>query len=186
MISLQVKGVKEALLKLPNTDQVRKAAATALNRVGRGTVTEADRGIREEYTAKRADIRKDLTITKADPGHLQISLLGGIRPLALPKFQVRATRPKPIQGTVSVKVRVKKGGALKPIQTAFQATMRSGHVGIFRRVGRPRLPILELKGPSVKAMASNEKVIGRIRARADREFEPEFKRNLERMKGKGK
>lgn len=48
------------------------------------------------------------------------------------------------------------GGRRKLIPGAFVATMRSGHTGVFARKGRARLPIRELRGPSLAGIWERE------------------------------
>ena len=43
-----------------------------------------------------------------------------------------------------------EGGQRKFIPHAFVATLKSGHRGVFKRVGKSRLPICELQGVSVQ------------------------------------
>ena len=181
MISLQVKGVKDAMLSLPDIRKVRKAASMALNRTIKGALTETDRGIRDEYTVKRADVRKEIKVTQASENNLSAALSASIRKLSLTKYQHRISRAKPRIGVAGVRVRVKKGGSLKPISHAFHATMGSGHVGIYQRVGARRLPIRELTGPSVHGMATSSKVLTRVQRRAETQFNSEFTRNLDRL-----
>ena len=51
---------------------------------------------------------------------------------------------------VTVKMRKDKGRKL--FRGAFISTMPSGHKGSFRRKGKARLPVLELRGPSVQSI----------------------------------
>lgn len=54
-------------------------------------------------------------------------------------------------------VTAKAWGKRKLYRHAFMAQMKSGHMGIYRREGRERLPIKEMYGPSVpREMATNE------------------------------
>jgi hypothetical protein len=55
------------------------------------------------------------------------------------------------RGRRGVTVEVFKG-MRKPVKGGFLATMPSGGVGVFRRVGKGRLPIRRLYGPSVPGM----------------------------------
>lgn len=53
-----------------------------------------------------------------------------------------------------VKYRIGREG-FKIIEHAFIATMKSGHRGVFKRVGPERLPIQELRGPSIWQVITN-------------------------------
>ncbi|MDF1536082.1 MAG: phage tail protein [bacterium] len=187
MISIDVKGVKQAMLRLPDIRKVRRAASMALNRTGKGVVTEMDRGIREEYTIKRADVRDGVKSYTASESNLRFQVSGTTRKISLVKFQHRASRTRK-KGVAGVRVRVKKAGGLKPVVGAFPGRMKAGagvgaagNMAIFKRVGRTRLPIKRLTGPSVFKMADNDKVRRRMEKRATDQFDREFTRNLDRL-----
>ena len=56
---------------------------------------------------------------------------------------------------------------------AFLAQMRSGHLGVFQRVGRTRLPIRELRGPSIAHVFGKYVAVGIARG------EEQLKKNLQ-------
>lgn len=64
---------------------------------------------------------------------------------------------------------------------AFTATMRSGHTGIFKRKGRSRLPIQELRGSSVGHVVL--KHVAEIFRRGAEQSEVEMNRQLARLIG---
>ena len=106
------------------------------------------------------------------------------RVIPLSKFRIRPSsptpgRPKPVTATV-----VKGRGGTIP--KAFVARMPAGHVGVYRRRGRPRLPILELYGPSAPQMIGNEEVMRALEEKAqqtlDERMEHEITRLLEGIK----
>jgi hypothetical protein len=69
-----------------------------------------------------------------------------------PKGIVRNGRPRK-----GVSWRTEKGGAATTVKDAFVSRMKSGHVGVFKRV-KPgeSLPIAELFGPSIPQVAIND------------------------------
>ncbi|WP_080436323.1 hypothetical protein [Burkholderia ubonensis] len=89
--------------------------------------TGASREIRAAgYNLKAGTIRKTLSATRATPARLIAALTATGRPIPLINYGARQT-------TKGVTVRVKNGS--KTLRHAFIATMASGHIGVFERVG---------------------------------------------------
>lgn len=61
---------------------------------------------------------------------------------------------------------------------AFVATMRSGHVGVYRRRGDKRLPIDEVFTTRVSDVLRNDGLMERLHARAQEVFSSSFARLL--------
>ena len=175
-ITLDANGLDKAIRTLAKVHGgLGKALERTLNRTGPGMRTDAVREIRSIYHAKAKRVRKDLYVTKASARHgvleVRLNVNKGARKLGLPEFKTRPTRPttRPPKAGVLVSVRKDKGG--KRIKHGFVARMKSGHVGVFvrmveggKRVGR--LPVAELKGPSVSGMLRNEAVQKNAHAKA--------------------
>lgn len=70
---------------------------------------------------------------------------------------------------------------------AFLATMRSGHRGVWRREGKPRLPIYELFEDSIAAQAERSGILARVQSRAgielERQLDIQVKVLLEKNRG---
>lgn len=116
---------------------LRKAGATAL----RDMRSEASKRIRARKRIKASYIARALTLRRPKGGDIAsmewaVDVSGEAVPLvAYPHRQTKRG--------VSVEVNRGKRTLLKG---AFVATMRSGHEGVFRRKGKARLPIQELRG----------------------------------------
>lgn len=116
---------------------LRKAGATAL----RDMHAEASKRIRQRKRIKVKFIRDALTLRRPKGGDISamewaLDVSGGPVPLvAYPHRQAKR----------GVSVEVNRGKRTL-IKGAFVATMKSGHKGVFRRRGKARLPIDELRG----------------------------------------
>ena len=116
------------------------AGSRALNR-SIGTVqTAAVRAVAEDLKITQKDVRKAMALERSTPRNLFARLTVTGRRLALYAFRARPT----LRG-----VSYDLGRGRKVLAGAFIATMRSTHVGVFKRRAKTRLPIDERFGPSL-------------------------------------
>ena len=156
MIKISVEAdISGALRKLKVTaEQASKAIPRALNKTATTARAEAAREIKSAgYGLKIRDIKKAISIIRANRSELRAIVRASGKPIPLIEYSARQTGK-------GVTVNVLRGR--KRIDGAFIATMPTGHRGVFvhqgetnrwvkrngRRV-RTRLPIRELFGPSV-------------------------------------
>jgi len=136
-------------------DQLAKLArpgapiARALNRSINSGRTLATRLIASDLGLKVGDVREFVSVQEARADRLEASVQVSARRIPLIKFGAAGPDPhadatQPGFRGVTVKM---KGGAGHYFK-AFIARMPSGHVGVFQRRGRRRLPIDQLHGPS--------------------------------------
>lgn len=116
---------------------LRKAGATAL----RDMRSEASKRIRARKRIRSKYITRALTLQRPKGGDIAawswaINVSG--EPVPLVAYPHR-------QGKRGVTVEVNRGKRTL-IEGSFVATMKSGHQGVFRRRGKARLPIDELRG----------------------------------------
>lgn len=121
-------------------DQSPVAVSRALNR----TITNVQTGARREISADTGlPVRRvghAMKLERATRSKLRAALqVRGAR-IPLIDFKARQTRK-------GVSYRLPTGRGSLP--GGFIARMRSGHVGVFKRVGKSRLPIGEKFGPSL-------------------------------------
>jgi hypothetical protein len=133
----QIAALESGPLKGALKRALRKAGATAL----RDMRAEASKRIRQRKRIKSSYIRDAITMRRPNGGDIAsmewaIDVSG--KPVPLIAYPNRQTRK-------GVSVEVNRGKRTL-IKGAFLATMRSGHKGVFRRRGRARLPIEELRG----------------------------------------
>lgn len=170
----QIKKAQDYLGHIPGA--VPRALANAINRAAESARTEAARKAREIYHVKHKDIISTIKIKKASQDDLTavVSSSGNLLPLS--KFRITPRRPQP-KRKKPVIVRVKRGGG-GPVKNVFVAKMQSGHIGVFARVGKARLPIQEKYGPSIPQMLGSptvsawveEKAVERLEQRLDHEI----------------
>lgn len=150
------------------------AAARALNRTIASVQTAAVRDVATDMGITQASVRKGMAIEKATRATLRATLTVTGRRLPLSAFNAKG--PEPSRGRGRVTYRIGRG-ARTTVPGAFFATMRSGHRGVFRRIGTssrrsnkswgPNLPIRELRGPSLPHVFTADKIAEARAALAD-------------------
>ncbi len=174
----QMEKAEEMLQHLPG--EAPKAMASALNRAAQSARTEASRKVREKYYVKHKDVTSTIKIYRANPSDLSAVVTSRGNLMTLSKFRVTPKRPQP-RRKAPIKVRVQRGEG-GPIKGAFVARMKSGHVGVFKRVGKARLPIEQLYGPSIPQMLDSKTVREWVEQKAaevlDQRLEHEIMRRL--------
>lgn len=147
-------------------DQARPAVARALNRSIHGVTTDAGQMARQTYNVRSGDVKRSFTQIKASPSALFGAAVSKGRPLSLRDFS-----PTPSPGkrrpAVGLSVVVKRQSGKLRVAGTFWGQMPGRDVAsVFRRLGKDRLPIEKLFGPSVPQMLGNQEVMGRIQAKA--------------------
>lgn len=120
--------------------------ARAVNRGGTAGKTAVVRAVAGDTGIQQKNIERELRVDKANSAfpRFSIEILG--RRIPLIAFQARGPEPSRGKGRgVSYRLPTGRGR----IADAFIATMPAGHRGVFRRVAKRRLPIIELFGPSI-------------------------------------
>lgn len=110
----------------------------------------------KRYRITQRDVKKSMSTVKANAMRPMGALIVRGKPRGLIEFRV--THPKKAEP----KGAQLKGNGVKPLtigtaNKVFWATMKSGHIGVFRRKGRSRLPIKQLYGSSVPKMIAGNK-----------------------------
>lgn len=135
--------------------RVLKALVRAMNRaLGTGRTYMA-RAVASDTGIKQSDVRAAMSTREATFNRIEASIGAGLKRLPLSKFNARG--PEPSKGTGrGVTWRIGQRTGRGP--NLFLATMKSGHRGVFARVGADRksrgawgknLPIDERYGPSL-------------------------------------
>jgi len=119
----------------------KTAASRAINETETSTRYEAIKKITEATGMQSSHARKGFLLSKAKYGRLWAMLSVTYEKRPLIGFGARQVKHG---------VKVAEGhGERTLIPRAFIATMPSGHKGVFKRICKSRLPIVELMGPSV-------------------------------------
>jgi hypothetical protein len=119
-----------------------KAGARAINRTLSNARTASVRVVAKDMALKQAHVRERITPVKATEKKPIGYLYATTKRTPLMLFKAK-------EAGKGRGVRAKLPGSAGKYPHAFIRTMRSGHEGVFERKGRARLPIRELKGPSV-------------------------------------
>lgn len=176
-IKVDLKGIEE-LKRTLDPKKFQRAIIRALDRTAKQGRVEAQRAIRSEYNIKLKDLSGHIK-TDIHPSKMQavISAKGSVLPLKLfnPRQVIEARdrksgglysklrKAKPgSKGVAGVTVMVKQGHR-KLVRGGFMAKMPSGHIGVFKREGKARLPIRELF--SVSMPKAFEKTIEAVKKR---------------------
>lgn len=127
-------------------ENARPACARALNRSVVTTKTHMAREVSKDTGIKVGTSKDAMAIENATITRLLARVT--IRGKRIPLIDFRAKGPEPSRGKGrGVTARLVGGAGRYP--RAFIATMKSGKRGVFERVGRARLKIRELRGPSL-------------------------------------
>lgn len=162
------------------------ALPRALNKMVDQVKTGSARSMRDAgYNLKVSDIKKGLTIIRANSGRLVATVRASGRPIPLVAYGARATAK-------GVSVSVLHGR--KVVSHAFIATMPSGHKGVYVRVGTQHkkvhkkggvvwsgLPIKELFGPSVPDGLANAAVQEALQRLVQEKFPDILRQQLKRI-----
>ena len=185
MINIRAEHIEraDALLRhIPGA--APKAMARAINRAAESARTEAARKAREEYYIKHKDIIDTIKLRRATPGDLSAEVVSTGSVIPLTKFRVTPKSPQPKRKAPLI-ARVKRGAG-GPITGAFVARLSSGHVGVFNRVSKARLPIVQRYGPSVPQMLGSPTVTGWVEQKAAETLEKRLDHEINRVLEGGK
>ena len=160
---IRVSGIEDIERRLGN---MKKNAPLVLSRA----INRAVSNVKKNMGKETSSLKKTVNITKATKSKLKAAAISQGSGIALSKFKVNPGTPGKYRGTSrSPKVYragVKKSGGVKPLDgnpKSFIAVMKSGHVGVFSRLGGEGLPIKQLYGPSVPQMVKNENIMEKIK-----------------------
>lgn len=205
MVTVEIKGIKEALA-LFDPQKVISAARKSLDRVSNSAITHASREIRTEYNIKAKDLRKFLRLSTRPKGYsIEAVITGTGLGLALSAFDARqvgvrtankglqytsrATRREWRQFGGDVTVKVKVAGGRKVVTgkygtKPFMARMKSGHLGVWVRETRSRVPIRQLFGPGVGGLFGTRRIMEATQKHINDVFPKEFRHNLDYYLGR--
>jgi len=134
----KLKQVQRVLRDIPKA--LPRVMSRGLNRTATSARTQVSRSLAKEIGLKIKDVRDKLTLQRATYSNWRSAVGISSKRFGLIKFGARQTKKG---------VTYKKGRKRVLIRHAFIATMKTGHRGVFLRKGPPRLPIQELRGPSL-------------------------------------
>lgn len=201
-LRIDVRGTARELIAEVRADvkQAGRAQVMAINRTAEQLRTQAGREVRQVYNVKLAAIRKATKLLKARRESLrpsaEVSFSG--RRIPLIEFAARPVNPWNVAGRkhrrgggVSVQVLVKGGrkvveGAFITALTAnnYQGGGAAGIRAVFRRTGRERYPIRNLRSVSIPVMVAREAIAKVLLRFADERFEVNLEQALRYLTGR--
>lgn len=155
---------------------VQKAAESALNRAAKSGRAGAAKEVGKDYTLKAADFKK---YTKSSQ-HIQksgneISVGLNFRGYHVPLIRFNAK----ITSSGLYRVQVKRSSSGDTFKHVFRATMNSGHIGLFERSTKKRLPIEQKLGPSVpQMMGANPNLANSVGTNVRKVFEERMEHEI--------
>jgi len=191
---VQLDAVKAMLNIFP--DMAERVLYKSINKTLTEVKSDISEGVRRVVTADQETVDGKIRLSNASLKKLSglVSLAGA--PLPISKFPA-------IQEPWGVLARIYKAQPYRRITSSFLATMKSGHVGAFRRetliqpagvpVNRPwkrmpkafRLPIEEMYGPSLGTILQSppvmEPVLSKLGDHLDANLEDQTQRELARL-----
>jgi hypothetical protein len=170
---------------------ITAAMVRAMNRALTSGRTAMVRAIAQDTGLKAADLRKAIHITPATWSRPEARMATSLKRLPLILFGAKGPMPSRGRGK-GVSWRL-AGGARNSVGNAFLAQVRSpqqtaigaaGHLGVFVRRGKGRLPIRQLYGPSLGHVFGRHRPA--IAEQMRQTFNARFIHELDRaLKGKG-
>jgi len=171
LASLKSRGLEKSLARA-----LKKAGGDAL----RTMRTEATRYVRGRKQIKAREIRKALSLrfpTVSEISGLEWTMYVKSIPIPMVEYPHRQVRK-------GVSVGINRGSSRKLVKSAFVATMKSGHQGIFLRRGKARLPIDELFSSKVRDAFNDNEMVPWLFAATQQKFSESFDRLLPLELGK--
>ena len=152
---------------------IRGGAPTVLRRALNRTITpvraEAARDVAQDMRVRVGTARRAMALRRATNRSLEASVTASGQRIPLIEFRAR-----PVRQGISYDL----GRGRTVAKGAFLSTMKSGHRGAFRRKGKSRLPIGELRGPSIPHVFLQEKIVEAMRRVAGKVWSAEVERQL--------
>lgn len=176
-VKADLRAVSRMLGKLEKDASV--AVSRAMNSAIRKARTVAVNEISKEHPGiKKENIRDAMKARLSHKDRLKAELIALGHRVPIIDQKARATR-------TGVTYRSKHGRRMIP--GAFIATMKNGHIGVFKRKGQwdpkngKRLPIVELRGLSIPRTFTEAKVDEAVAREARKQFEKELQRQIALM-----
>lgn len=150
----RIQRARQMLVGFEN--QLGKVMARAVNRATENARSNVVREVRDHYNVKAGDIRKSMKISRAKAGRPVAVLSSTGSALPTMAFQVR---PGTVNGKrrTPIRVSIKKGESTL-MERSFIARV-NGRIGVYERIGKKRMPIRQLYGPSIPQMVGNERIV---------------------------
>jgi len=156
----KLKQLERTLSGIPRA--LPRVMSRGLNRTATSARTQVARQLSQLTGLGVSAVRKRIKMSKASYSNWRSTIPISSKRMPLIEFKAKQTRKG---------VTYKREGSRILIRHAFLATMPSGHRGVFKRKTSARLPIAELRGPS----------LGQVFSDAQDEANRIYRESLERL-----
>lgn len=198
MITVKVEGLDKVMAAL-DPKRMTKAIAQSLNDAARAGRTEAGREIRKKWNIKADKVNAELkNIRFASAENMTAVIQAKGRPISLTYYGAKEVRDMRGRGVLvqtrksgkivkrtnaarGVSVQIERGKTTR-LPKSFIATTKSGHIGVFRRLGKSRLPITDMATVTIATMFGQERVQAATIKAVKTKWEERLKHHIERMK----
>lgn len=182
MIEITSEQIEKVHLLLNNIPRgAEKALSNVVNRANTTIKSEVIKGITSVYSISQTNIRAETNIKmrtqNTGEGIIGTVLFAGHK---LPLYRFNVSPKKPSQNSM-VKASLMKSNSQTPFEHAFIAEMKSGHVGVFKRDTRKRLPVTEYMGLSTAQMAGNSIVLEKVEEAAQETINKRIEHEISRI-----
>lgn len=145
VISLRSEGISDVMARMAALgDKASPAIVRALNRGGLTAKTYMASNVAKDMKLKVSDVKEKIRVKEANLYKHSFEISASLKRLPLILFNARGPEPSRGRGRgVTARTNTKR------YPHAFIATMKSGHRGVFQRVGKARLGIRELRNVSL-------------------------------------
>lgn len=158
IVRTRIDGINEVMSALKSAEKKPEPVIKkTVNEAAKNAKKKLRERVKKEYVIKgfSAD---DIKINKASVLKLYAELSVSGSPLSLKKYYKVIKNRKRTAAKAAVKrgaAKALQGKGLKAFVASVQNKKSGGeeHVGVFQRLGKPRLPIRELKGPAISKLA---------------------------------
>jgi len=160
----------------------KKAAVRGVNYAVDGVATGASREVRKVYNVKARAVAAAMKKVKASMKSARVAgaVVFSGRKIPLIEFDARWTR-----NMTGASVRIKHDSGRKTIPGSFiAATSQNARGGVFKRVGKERYPIKQLRSVSIPDTIRNEAVRTAVEAIGHTRFKKEFIRQMNLLTAK--
>lgn len=167
--------VEQAFRKLGSAAE--KALVRSLNRTAAGAATAAVRAVSSNLRSTQKNVRRAITTKDARPERLESQVIA--RSKRIPIFDLRPSPSTPTAAKPKTGVSYLAATGRRRIPGSFIARMKSGHIGVFKRVkDAKRLPVAELFGPSIPLVFTRRDVQAAIKRVVSERLPRELKQNF--------
>lgn len=157
-------NLEDVAKRLPSEKMARTVMARSINRALTAGRVQAAREVVKDYAVRQKQVNEKARISKTNAGHLEASITFAGPALNIADFKVSPNKPQPEKRPV-LRAMIGKQHGQKPYRGAFLIPVRTGTYKAFRRVGKDRLPIQPVYGPSIPSLIGADRVRAAVQDR---------------------